>query len=73
MTTEQDIQNYYNLIGKVADIDIQAALYLRNEAIHLAPFDYCGGLQGCFVWCDTPQGSKYWGEVDNIIKKGDNL
>ena len=60
MTTEQDVQNYYNLIGKVAEIDIQAALYLRNEAIHLPEFAYCGKLIGCFIWGFTPQGQEYW-------------
>jgi hypothetical protein len=73
MTTEQDVQNYYNLIGKVADIDIQAALYLRNEAIHLESFSYCGTLIACFMWDCTPQGLHYWEKLNNIINKGDNL
>lgn len=59
------IENYLDLIGEVAKIDIQAAMYLRYEAVELTSFISCPKLSNAFLWSITPQGHNYW---ENIVK-----
>jgi hypothetical protein len=61
-------KTYWDLIEKVAKIDIKAALYLRNEAINLPDFSYSYCLQECFPWAYSTQGYLYWDDICNRIK-----
>jgi len=60
-------KTYWDLIEKVAKIDIKAALYLRNEATNLPGFSYSYCLQECFPWDKSVQGYLYWYDICNRI------
>lgn len=57
---EQDAKDYEDLIARVAEIDPDAAEYMRTEARELPDFEGGGFLSIAFSWCDTPQGYRFW-------------
>ena len=65
-------KSYYEaLTDRVAKIDKGAARYMRKHAPHdLNCFCYYGELNGCFVWCDTPQGHDFWENIYDKLNGG---
>ena len=73
-------KDYQALIDKVARIDCDAA----NSLLHVAPamphrrqphgslfdFDPNDCVCKCFYWYSTPQGVKYWGNIDMEVECG---
>jgi len=57
---KEEKEHYRQLISAVEDIDKEAALYLKRNAIHLKEFSYHFSLDICFPWCKTKQGHAYW-------------
>lgn len=62
-----DNEQYLELIGRIAKIDIQAALYLRYEARELYEFRPDGYIGNCFYWDDTPQRHRYWQNIEEKL------
>ena len=62
-------KHYYNeLAAKVSKINKGAARYMRKHAPkELDSFAYFGELDGCFIWCDTPQGHDFWESIWNQL------
>ena len=64
---EKYMKDYYEMIGRVAEVDIKAAIWLREEAIHRTDFNYDGMLGSCFSFEDTPQGIEFWWSIQKAI------
>lgn len=60
-------KQYLELINKVANIDIEAAVYMQNEMRDIKGFNPCSDLNCIVVWADTPQGHKYWSSIDQTL------
>lgn len=60
-------EQYLNLIGQVAELDVYAALYMRGDARLLATFEETNILAFAFVWPDTPQGYDYWLNLARLL------
>lgn len=64
----EKVKDYLNLVGKVMQLDVEAAIYMTM----VAPlqegkgFEYHGELDAIFIWDDTPQGTSYW---DSLYKQ----
>jgi len=57
-------QYYLELVKKVSKINKGAARYMRKRAPkEVSSFAYYGELNGCFIWCDTPQGHDFWEDI----------
>lgn len=59
--------DYEKLIARVECVDVDAAKYLQNEATKLPMFKPDERLSACFTWSKTPQGFKYWDDIDDKI------
>ena len=59
-----DFEKYLDLIQRVAEVDIKAALYLRHEAQELTGFEPSGLLTCCFIFSETPQGHRFWFDLN---------
>lgn len=62
-----DEKQYLELINKVANIDIEAAVYMQNEMRDIKSFEPDANLDCVVVWADTPQGHKYWSSIDQTL------
>ena len=62
-----DEKQYLGLINKVAEIDIEAAVYMQNEMRDIKGFEPCGDLRCVVAWVDTQQGPKYWSNIDTAL------
>lgn len=60
-------KEYESLIKKVADIDENAAKYLKKDAYKLPDFRQSGYLSTCFLWSNAKQGYDYWNRIDNLL------
>lgn len=66
-----DYSDYMELVKEVAEIDQEAAEYLRSPEVKRLPaFEFTGRLTVCFFWEDTPQGHNYWGRICDIVHPG---
>ncbi len=63
-------QDYLDLIGRVAKLDHQAAMYLRYEARELYSFSPGSWLLFCFEFLATPQGEDYWYDLSEKLGEG---
>jgi hypothetical protein len=60
---------YLDLVERVSRIDKDAAEYILNRApTECKPFNYVSELGGAFVWDKTPQGQKYWQEINRKLE-----
>jgi hypothetical protein len=69
------VEGYYDLIGRVAKVDVVAALYMRGVALdaesyssrYSISFCYSDCLAGAFVWYMAPQGRDYWESISEEL------
>lgn len=64
---DQSIKDYADLIELVSKIDVDAAAYMLFEAYKLKYFYFCSHLIDAFGWHGTPQGHKYWAEINSKL------
>ena len=65
----EEVQKYYGyeqLIKDVREVDEDAADYLDRDALMLPSFLYSNRISECFLWSTTPQGHRYWEDLDFI-------
>ena len=61
------------LIERVREIDKKAASYIETEAEGLKSYHVDSdenNLSSIFIWQDTPQGQKYWSEIERKLEGG---
>jgi len=63
-----DPKTHEELIEILEELDLSAADYVRENSIELYNEDKCSQLDGCFLWKNTPQGLKYWSNLDKKVK-----
>lgn len=63
-----EFQGYMELVRRVEKIDPVAGAFMRyllnTEGDTLSCSD---SLSECFLWYDTPQGHKYWAELEEKL------
>jgi hypothetical protein len=68
--------NLESLINDVRKLDTEAADYLENGAPKLGSYDDNKGegdeLSALFIWSESPQGTRYWANLDDILYDQDN-
>lgn len=65
--TAEDEKAYLELINKVAEYDIQAAVYMQSGMRKIEGFEPDGNLYCVVYWEDTTQGHDYWYELTQKI------
>lgn len=61
---------YNKLILKVLKIDPMAAAYLAGDEIKkLNSFEKCRDLHDVMFWTDTPQGIRYWCNIQDKLEE----
>ena len=62
------------LIEQVREIDPEAAKYIEGPAKELESYNATEGdllnIRSIFLWSETPQGTKYWGNNIYWIMRG---
>jgi hypothetical protein len=65
---EEWFQEHLKRIQEIAEIDIAAAMYIRDEApATLKVFNYGLPLSSMFPWADTPHGYNYWCKINRAL------
>lgn len=62
-------KRFLNLLEQLKQIDEEAVSWILNEGVKLSSFKESNSLQNVFCWCDTPQGSYYWKQLNEELKK----
>lgn len=63
----QELEEFYQLIAEVQEINSEAAEYLSTGARNMPSFSPCNGLSAVFLWKNTPQGHDYWAAIDKQL------
>lgn len=67
-------KEFRDLIDRVAKIDVEAAKYLETEvhklpSFHRPVYTECT-LPRLFIWDSSPQGRRYWLEINEKLEEG---
>jgi hypothetical protein len=64
----QDELDYQQLIAMVAEIDKDAAEYMKTEMRECLGFSTSGNLWEVVIWEHTKQGTDYWYDIAGKIE-----
>ena len=66
------LKDYVDLIERVRLIDQEAAEFLRGGVCRCDNVQFSGVLSGCFIWAKTPQGHRYWEDIEQKLDRSNS-